>query len=176
MEYHHTLIEKLLQLFKPAIGADYDKYRNHVYRVFLNCLLLDKDNSNEEKYAITAVFHDIGIWTNHTIDYLDPSIEQAHIYLHENGKETLTAEITEMIRWHHKVTAYKGEYKTTVECFRKADWIDISLGILTFGASKKQISDNKKEFPNLAFHRFLLKKITKNFFRHPLNPLPMFRA
>jgi hypothetical protein len=34
---------------------------------------LDMKNGNEEKYAIAAVFHDIGIWTTHTIDYLDPS-------------------------------------------------------------------------------------------------------
>lgn len=40
---------------------------------------------NAEKYAIAAVFHDIGIWTNHTLDYLDPSAGQAKAYLTETG-------------------------------------------------------------------------------------------
>lgn len=59
------------------MGEDFDKYRNHVYRVFLNCRLIDSDTSNEEKDAITAVFHDIRIWTDYTIDYLEPSVAQA---------------------------------------------------------------------------------------------------
>ena len=56
---------------------------------FLNCLLIDCEKNNEEKYAIASVFHDVGIWTDHTFDYLDPSIEQAKIYLTEIKKTRL---------------------------------------------------------------------------------------
>ena len=170
----NKIIEDLLLKFKPAIGADYDKYRNHVYRVFSNCLLIDSNKSNEEKYAIASVFHDIGIWTDHTIDYLKPSIEQARIYLAETGKQDWTDEITLMIHWHHKTSKYKGEHSNIVENFRKADWIDVSLGLKTFGINRKKIKENRKRLPNLGFHWFLIKATTKNFFRHPLNPLPMF--
>jgi hypothetical protein len=175
MEYSNIIIEDLMQKFRPAMGEDYDKYKNHVYRVFLNCLLIDSDKTNEKKYAIAAVFHDIGIWTNHTIDYLDPSIEQAKIYLTETGKQDWREEITGMIYWHHKVTRYKGEHGRTVGSFRKADWIDVSLGLLTFGFDNRKIKENRKGLPNLGFHIFLLKRIIKNFFKHPLNPLPMFK-
>lgn len=175
MEYSNKIIEDLMQKFKPAIGTDYEKYKNHVYRVFLNCLLMDSDKNNEEKYAIATVFHDIGIWTNHTIDYLNPSIKQAKIYLTETGKQDWTGEITLMIYWHHKVSKYKGEHERTVGNFRKADWIDVSLGLKTFGFDKKKIKENRKMLPNLGFHVFLLKRIIKNFFRHPLHPLPMFK-
>jgi hypothetical protein len=174
MAYPNEIIEALLQKFRPAIGVDYDRYRNHIYRVFLNCLLLDTDKNNEEKYAIAVVFHDIGIWTNHTIDYLDPSIAQARTYLTETGKQDWIDEITSMIYWHHKISVYRGRYEKTVENFRKADWIDVSLGLLTFGADKHAIQENRSRLPNLGFHLFLTKEITKNFFRHPLNPLPMF--
>jgi len=61
MQYSNAIIESLLQNYKQVIGADYEKYRNYVYRVFLNCILIDTVKSNEEKYAIAAVFHDIGI-------------------------------------------------------------------------------------------------------------------
>lgn len=172
---HSALIDNLLQEFTHYLGPDYDKYRNHVHRVFLNCLLLDREKENEEKYAIAAVFHDIGIWTDHTIDYLDPSIEQAKKYLNDTGRPHWKEEISLMIDWHHKVSGYKGPYSQTTGTFRKADWIDVSLGLLQFGADKKETRQNRRRFPNRGFHWFLVKKITRNFFRHPLHPLPMFR-
>ncbi len=175
MEDTNPLIEDLLQKFQSAIGSDYDKYRNHVYRVFLNCLLLDTNKDNEDKYAIAAVFHDIGIWTNHTFDYLAPSVEQAKTFLRETNRKNLIEEIKAMIDNHHKISAYRGEHAETVEAFRQADWIDVSLGILTFGADEQSIKANKRKFPTLGFHIFLIKATTKNFFKHPFNPLPMFK-
>ena len=175
MEYSHKIIEDLMQKFKPAIGADYEKYKNHVYRVFSNCLLIDSDKNNEEKYAIAAVFHDIGIWTDHTINYLNPSVEQAKIYLTETGKQDWINEISLMIYWHHKMSKYKGEHEKIAETFRKADWIDVSLGLVSFGFDKKKIKAARRRLPNRGFHLFLIKQIIKNFFKHPLNPLPMFK-
>lgn len=175
MKDAHPLIEELLQKFQSATGSDYDKYRNHVYRVFLNCLLLDTNKKNEDKYAIAAVFHDIGIWTNHTFDYLAPSIEQAKVYLSEAKRQDWIDEIKLMIDNHHKVSSYKGKHAETVETFRQADWIDVSFGIVSFGANKQSFKANKQKFPTLGFHRFLIKATTKNFFKHPFNPLPMFK-
>jgi len=83
MQYSNKIIEDIMPKFKSAMGSDYDKYKNHLYHVFLNCLLMDCGKNNEEKYAIASVFHDIGIWTNHTFAYLNPSIEQVKIYLTE---------------------------------------------------------------------------------------------
>ncbi|WP_205945820.1 hypothetical protein [Pedobacter hiemivivus] len=48
---------------------------------------------------IAAVYHDIGIWTDRTIDYLDPSIVQANNYLREIGKAEWIEEIEWMCRW-----------------------------------------------------------------------------
>ncbi|MCF2443486.1 HD domain-containing protein [Dyadobacter sp. CY345] len=174
MTYSIKIIDDLLEPFRMVIGADFNRYRNHVYRVYLNCLLIDNAEINQGKYAIAAVFHDIGIWTDHTIDYLNPSIVQAGIYLKKIKRVELLEEISLMIYWHHKISGYEGKNQRVVENFRKADWIDVSLGILTFGFDKKIISQNRKNLPNLGFHFFLLKKTTKNFFKHPLNPLPMF--
>lgn len=175
MGFSNTTIELLLQQFKCVISSDYEKYRNHVYRVFLNCILIDNTKEHEEKYAIAAVFHDLGIWTDHTIDYLNPSIDQANTYLTETGRQDWIVEIILMINWHHKISKYRGVYKTTVETFRRADWIDVSLGLLTYGADKSKIKAYRKKLPNRGFHFFLLKKLLRNLFRHPLNPLPMFK-
>jgi hypothetical protein len=175
MDYSNKIIDNIMPKFKSVIGLDYDRYKNHVYRVFLNCLLIDGGKNNEEKYAIASVFHDIGIWTNHSFDYLNPSIEQAKIYLTETNKTGWLDEISLMINWHHKISKYQGAHEGIVENFRKADLIDVSLAFLTFKLDKQKINENRRRFPNLGFHSFLVKEAIKNFFRHPLNPLPMFK-
>jgi len=164
-----------MRQYHEQTGMHYEKYRNHVYRVYFNCLLLDNRKEHEEKYAVAAVLHDIGIWTHHTIDYLQPSIHEARKYLEQAGKKEWAEEITMMILWHHKTTRYKGSFESTVETFRKADWIDVSLGLLSFGLKRQAIKENKKRFPNMGFHAFLAMQVIKNFFRHPFNPLPMFK-
>ncbi|GAO44696.1 hypothetical protein [Flavihumibacter petaseus] len=171
---NNLIIDELLAKYQPVIGKDFYRYRNHVTRVYRNCLLLDQQPGNQDKYAYAAVFHDIGIWTNNTIDYLQPSIAVACEYLAGIGKKDWIAEITLMIYWHHKITRYNRLYKETVEVFRKADWIDVSLGVLAFGATRSRIRENREQLPNLGFHMFLLRKLGKNLLKHPLNPLPMF--
>ncbi len=47
--------------------------------------------------AVAAVFHDLGIWTNGTFDYLAPSIALARDYLVASAREDWTDEIEEMI-------------------------------------------------------------------------------
>jgi hypothetical protein len=174
MSYTNQVIDDLLQPFNAVIREDLEKYRNHVLRVYQNCLLLDSNKDNDFKYAIAAVYLDIGIWTNQTIDYLEPSIEQAKIFLTQTDSEEWIEEISLMIYWHHKLSRYEGRYAETVENFRKADWIDVSIGVLTFGANKMEIEKNRKAYPNRGFHVFLIKKITGNLFKHPFNPLPLF--
>lgn len=175
MNYLDHTIENIFSPFQSIIGKDLPRYKNHVYRVYLNCLLMDDNTANREKYAIAAVFHDIGIWTDHTFDYLAPSIKQAKLYLAGINKPEWAEEISAMIEWHHKVSSYKGDYETTVETFRKADWIDVSLGLKTFGADKVKIRENRKTIPNLGFHWFLVKQSLRNFLKTPLKPLPMFK-
>jgi hypothetical protein len=170
-----TTIDTILHTYQPYLGAHYEKYRNHVCRVFHNCRHIDPDHNNEEKYAIVAVFHDIGIWTNNTIDYLEPSIVQLDIYLKKTGRGQWLDECNAMINWHHKTSPYTGPFQQTVETFRKSDWIDVSLGFRTFGVNKQHISHNRQQYPNRGFHWFLMKKLLKNLFIHPLRPLPMFK-
>lgn len=124
---------------------------------------------------MAAVLHDIGIWTNNTINYIDPSVIQAKQYLTSVGKDDWGEEIAQMIYWHHKIKSYNGEYKQTVETFRRADLMDVSLGLFMFGQNNNGFHEFRKQFPNKGFHVFLLKKLGVNFLSHPLNPLPMFK-
>ena len=72
-----SLIEAILEDCKDRIGDDHADYRGHVHRMFNYCLALNPAAEEERtKLAIAARFHDIGLWSDDTADYLVPSIEQ----------------------------------------------------------------------------------------------------
>ncbi len=175
MQNKSKTIDQILDQHKSPLDKDFTKYRNHVYRVFMLCQLLDNKKENIEKYAIASAFHDLGIWSDNTFDYLKPSILQAKKYLIDNNQEEWVDEISLMIDMHHKRSKYTGQFTTTVESFRRADWIDVTKGQLTFKVSKAEIKKTVEEYPVAGFHGFLVKQTLKNFLKSPLNPLPMFK-
>lgn len=175
MQIKNNIIDDVLDRNKSVLGKQFEKYRNHVYRVFILCQELDTSQENIEKYAIAAVFHDLGIWTDGTFDYLEPSINQAKKYLIDNKKVEWVEEISLMIDMHHKRSKYRGPFEQTVEVFRRADWVDVTKGRMTFNINKEVIKKTIEAYPLLGFHRFLLLLTLKNFFKSPLNPLPMLK-
>ncbi len=174
MTENHPLIEDILDQHRPALGHHYDKYRHHVYRVVnFTELLCDKAEHDSDTLAVAAAFHDIGIWTSGTFDYLAPSVALAKEYI--AGKQLSLSEETveQIISNHHKVTTYQDN--KLAEAFRKADLVDLSLGIISHGVSGKEIAGIYDTFPGEWFHRFILGEIFKNALRHPLNPLPVMK-
>src|SRR5215471_20881022 len=99
-------VERVLVDHAPELGRDLVSYRNHVYRVVNLCLAIAGDRHVElEKLAVAAVFHDLGIWTNHTFDYIAPSVALARDHLAARGMSDWIPEVKAMIADHHKVTA-----------------------------------------------------------------------
>lgn len=171
----NDIIERILFECKDDLEVHFDKYRNHVYRVFNLCIVLDGTPANVEKYAIAAAFHDLGIWTDQTFDYLEPSMTLAKDYLVHLERSDWSEEICLMIDMHHKRSKYLGLYEMTVETFRRADWIDVTMGIMLFGLDKSIYRLLCKKFPNLGFHWFLTVQTFENFLKSPFDPLPMFK-
>ena len=102
-------LDELLQAHAAELGSDFTAYRNHTYRVVNLCVALSSGDSEQlEKIAIAAAFHDMGIWTDGTFDYLQPSIRLASAHLAHSGRAEWTPEITAMILEHHKISAYQG--------------------------------------------------------------------
>lgn len=57
--------------YATDLGDDFTAYRNHTYRVANLCVALSRTNAEQlEKIAMATAFHDLGIWTDHTFDYL----------------------------------------------------------------------------------------------------------
>ena len=65
--------------------------------------------------------------------------------------------------------------QASVETFRRADWIDVSNGMLRFGLPRAVVREVRRTFPDAGFHRRLLQLTLRRFRRHPLSPLPMMR-
>ena len=149
-------------------------YKNHVNRVISFCsALANLDEREKQKITIAACFHDLGIYTDNTFDYLPPSIDLARAYLRQNGRVDWHDEIELMIDQHHRLRAIPNN--RLAEIFRKADLIDFSMGLFKQGVSPARVDEIKTEFPNLGFHRNLVRVAGRWICRHPLNPVPVLK-
>ncbi len=184
-------VEEVLDNHASELGHDLVAYRNHVYRVVNLCLAIVGDSRVElEKIVVAGVFHDLGIWTNHTFDYIAPSVALAREHLTARGMAGWIPEIEAMIVDHHKITPSRAhphpstiargalsrvEGQSLAESFRRADWIDVSRGLRTFGLPRPFIATVAATWPNAGFHRRLVELTIDRWWKHPFNPLPMVK-
>jgi hypothetical protein len=171
-----AVIDEILDHSKTSLGDDAAAYRNHCYRVFHYCLaLFNPAHEDEEKIAIAAAFHDLGIWEFRTFDYLDFSRKLAADYLLQNDLSVWAPAIDAMIENHHKCTPYRGADAALVNAFRKADWADVSMGWLRSGLRRDSVIAVRAAFPSLGFYGVLTKLALRRCRTHPLSPLPMMK-
>ena len=171
-----TPLDEILAAHADVLGGDFVGYRNHAYRVANICAALSAaDPVALHKIAIAAALHDLGIWTDGTFDYLPPSVRLATGHLARAGLADWTAEITAMILQHHKLTRWQGPAGWLVEPFRRADWADVTRGVLARGVPLGLIGALNATWPSAGFHRRLVELEFGQLRAHPLNPLPMLR-
>jgi hypothetical protein len=170
------VLDNILESRRESLDRDFEAYRHHCYRVLNFCLAFCGEGAEiERKVSIAAAFHDLGIWVNKTYDYLEPSKELARGYLAKTDQGRWTEEIEAVIEQHHKLSKYISDPGWLVEPFRKADWIDVSRGWLTFGLPSAFIAEVLAKFPNAGFHKRLIDLTWQRLKTHPLSPLPMMR-
>lgn len=172
-----TTLDAVLNAHAGALGSDFAGYRNHAYRVANLCLALSPNNDAErcERIAIAAAFHDLGIWTAGTFDYLEPSIGLAGQHLARLNQSDRAAEIETMILEHHKLSRYRDHPDWLVEPFRKADLIDLSKGTVRFGVAHSVVTELFEQWPSAGFHKRIVQLSLNRLKTHPWNPLPMVR-
>jgi hypothetical protein len=169
-------LDELLNAHASALGRDFTGYRNHAYRVANLCIAQSAgDPQQVEKAAIAAAFHDLGIWTDRTFDYLPPSVELARAHLVRSGRSEWTSEISAMVIEHHKLRAFRGDPEGLVEPFRRADWVDVTHGLVSFGLARRLLREVFATWPDAGFHERLFELELTRLRTHPLSPLPMLR-
>jgi len=170
------LLEEILAPWQGRIGEDFDGYKNHVSRVLNFCFALREcDEEERHKLIIVGAFHDIGIWSDGTVDYLAPSIAQANLYLTAHGLTHWTREIGLIIDLHHKLRPYRGGISPLIEIFRKADLADFLLGLIKGGVPAATVRAAKTAYPNAGFHKRLMQLAGGWFAKHPLSPPPFMK-
>ena len=157
MEYQLTetspRIEERLEPFREVLGKDFAGYRNHLYRVLNFYLFFVRGNpSHLEEVSTALVYHDIGLWTHKKLAYLEPSIEQFEIDFKQKNWSLDRQLVRDLIFWHHKITAYRGQNAEWVDAFRKADWIDASMNLRKMGVPVNLIREVNDKFPNAGFY------------------------
>ena len=165
-------IDAILDEWRDALGAAHGPYRNHAQRVFH---LARSRAGDERTLAVAAAFHDLGIWSDATFDYLEPSVTRAADWLAARGESSRLAAVAALIRFHHTLTPYRGPHAAAVEAFRRADLADVSMGLIPGGLPRRDYRALRRRFPYLGFHRMLIGLTWREFRRHPLRPLPMLR-
>ena len=75
-------LDELFRPWQKALGRDYRAYRNHAERVLRLCELLAGGALPDPlAFHVAATYHDLGIWSDGTLDYLAPSRARASAWL-----------------------------------------------------------------------------------------------
>lgn len=170
-------IESLIEPYRSDLGKKYDAYRNHVLRQLAFCEQLGgAEITHDTRFAwtIAGAFHDLGIWSDKTWDYLGPSNAIAQRWLSENGREDLQPIVARMVHEHHSLRA-RGDATDPVEVFRRADVIEVWFGLRRYGLPFRAYRAQLKLHHEAGFHAALVVEFFKNLVRHPLKPAPMFK-
>lgn len=166
-------IDKILEPYLEAIAEDIG-YINHTKRMLMYALELQELNEEElEKFIIAVSFHDLGIWTERSFDYLDPSVELAREYLKKHNKMDYEKDVVQMINEHHKLTPIRDN--PLAELFRKVDMVDVYWGAVSFGIDPLRMKEIKETFKNKGFHKTLMKWFWTQLKTDPLRPMPMLK-
>jgi hypothetical protein len=129
----------------------------------------------DDKLAYAAVFHDLGIWSDRTVDYLPPSSQRLRERLERDQRAAWSRQLSDMVDFHHKLTPYRGAGAELVESFRRADLVDLSLGLVRFGLPRAWLRELTSAFPAAGFHGRVAQLVAGWAVHHPLRPFPMLR-
>ena len=182
----NAVLDEILLRHKRELGQDYERYRNHCLRVlsFTAFHLSGSRQPSDRDITVAAValaYHDIALWTDGELNYLNPSnvvmrkemeeianlkVDDEPIGTSDHLMPTLSSieltTVSQAILQHHKVTDWKaptGEESSVdvelVNAIRKGDWADATYGILKFGLPTSYLQKAYLEIPEAGFHLML---------------------
>jgi hypothetical protein len=201
----HPLLDAVLNMHKSEIGQDYESYRNHCLRVlsFAVFHLGGKKNLQSgdlDVLAIALAYHDIALWTDGTLNYLEPSVgvmeremnhrilsieaeEELQTFSSDFLSETDVATVREIILQHHKFREWipdEGDPADArlVNAVRKGDWADATVGIIRYGLPASYLQAAYTTIPEAGFHMVLAgmgSRLSPDSFVGQLDVLRIFK-
>eukprot|EP00282_Hemiselmis_andersenii_P008435 CAMPEP_0114135948 /NCGR_PEP_ID=MMETSP0043_2-20121206/14954_1 /TAXON_ID=464988 /ORGANISM="Hemiselmis andersenii, Strain CCMP644" /LENGTH=218 /DNA_ID=CAMNT_0001229671 /DNA_START=51 /DNA_END=707 /DNA_ORIENTATION=+ len=177
----HPILDAILEEHKAVIGKQYHGYRNHCLTVMNLANHRMGGSLTEEQddvLAVAAAFHDIALWTDNRIDYLDPSIARMEEYAKRTGRDKHIKLMRDMIYYHHKIfTGAFASMDPLIGAFQAADSSAFTFGLVPFDMSTPYRAAVGKALPNKGFHNFLVGRGARHLFSGKvttMGPAPMF--
>lgn len=191
-EKPNKILKDILLHYRSVLGEDYDPHYNHCLRVLnFSKYFFDKYTTDRKErdsttssrrrimdiMAFAIAYHDIALWTDGELSYLEPSVAVMERDLRENQsirglfRPPLTTEeklvAREIIMQHHKISPFAVskadsnvpmgiEGEQMVNAVRKGDWVDATMGIVKHGISADILEAAYAEIPEAGFHYMLL--------------------
>jgi hypothetical protein len=171
-----AVIDDVMAAWAPALGAARSSYRGHAYRVYNFARAIFGSGRCDDALAVASAFHDLGIWSDGTFDYIAPSAQRAVDFVAAERPDVPAQLVRDAIENHHRLRPVReGNEPAVIEAFRRADLADVSLGVLRGGLDAGFVREVVAAFPFAGFHGVLAKVAAGWIVRHPLRPLPMMR-
>jgi hypothetical protein len=159
----NSVLDYHLNIFREEIGNDYQAYRNHCLRVLTFATHHCGEYCKEREINLMAMalaYHDIALWSDKQMSYLEPSAKQMHSHANDGGEDWTEEEMItahEIVMQHHKLTEWKGERGDgrLINSVRKGDWADATIGVIRFGLPASLLEDTYRRIPESGFHMVL---------------------
>src|SRR5262249_15863254 len=170
----HPFVDEMAARWGGALRASREAYSGHAYRVLNYARALIGTERHNDELALAAAYHDLGIWSDRTFDYLGPSQQRAEAFRRE-GAPIIDAELLALLIYDHHLLRRPG---TGIEpalrdAFRRADLVDVSRGTLRAGLSTAFVRGVANPFPYQGFEAVFVGPAGPWALRPPLRPLPM---
>ena len=173
----HPFVEEMVAHWGTALGGARAAYSGHAYRVLNYARALIGTERHDAELALAAAYHDLGIWSDRTFDYLGPSQQRAEAFRREGAPDIDAELLALLIKDHHLLRRPRtGSEPALRDAFRRADLVDVSGGTLRAGLPAALVREVEHAFPYQGFHGILLKTAFHWAVRHPFRPLPMLRV
>ena len=174
----HPVIDSILEAHAAALGGHLRIYRHHCLYVYhsVHAMVPDEAARSDHALAVAAAFHDLGLFTEDTIDYLEPSVDLAAAYCEKEGRSDLIGLVTRVIENHHKITPVRrGPDAALIDAFRRADWQFVMMGAYPGALGWRGHRALKRALPTPGFHRFIVGHSARHVRSGKRNPLPILR-
>mmetsp|Transcript_26769 Transcript_26769/g.61566 ORF Transcript_26769/g.61566 Transcript_26769/m.61566 type:complete len:249 (-) Transcript_26769:77-823(-) len=175
-------LDSTLNRFKDELGSDYVPYRNHCLRVLTFALFYYKlehngaspDQASVNLMAMAIAYHDIALWSDGLLDYLDPSVAAMEKDLAALGMALTPGDLEtakQIILQHHKWTEWTAPLASSdneneseamangalVNAVRRGDWADATLGLIKGKLPPSYLEAAYTAIPEAGFHNVLVE-------------------
>jgi hypothetical protein len=97
----HPILEQVFDTWAAVLGPARSAYRGHAYRVYNFARAIAGSPRWDDVLAIASAYHDLGIWSDRTFDYLAPSVQRAADDVREHRLEIPVDIVADIIANQH---------------------------------------------------------------------------